>query len=514
MLGEIYGSDLTFTTLGSVPKAITQPATNISLEGATISGTVNANYFPTSVSFEYGTTISYGNIVPSVSGQVTGNSDIKVSCVVSGLTFGTIYHFRVKTVNALGTAYGEDLTFATLGKIPTAVTLAAREITTSFAVLVGTVNANYLNTSVTFEYGQTETYGNEVASSYGLVSGNSTTDVIGVINGLNFNTVYHFRVKAVNSLGTVYGNDLTFRTTGDKPVVSTNEASPISGTSATLNGVVNANGLTTDVTFEYGTSTNYGTSIRIDFYLTEIKNNIVSASITGLIPETYYHFRIKAVNGAGTTFGNDLTFRTLSPLIDVDGNTYKTVAMGKQVWMAENLKTTRFNDNTPIPLVTDNVQWAGLSTPGYCWYNNDEIANKEVFGALYNFYVLDSLNNGRKNACPVGWHPPSEGDWIGLFAYSNQISGDNLMEQGTSHWLLPNSNKTGFTALPGEYRLQNGTFYSDKLTAYFLTSSYVEDSNLNWTYVVSMEQLRSAGVTVFTNNEKQTGGSVRCIRNK
>ena len=93
---------------------------------------------------------------------------------------------------------------------------------------------------------------------------------------------------------------------------------------------------------------------------------------------------------------------------DIDGNTYKTVQIGTQTWMAENLRTTKYNDGEAIPYVTDNSVWVKLETPAYCYYNND-ISNKKMFGALYNWYTV---NTGR--LCPSGWHVPTDAEWTTL----------------------------------------------------------------------------------------------------
>ena len=94
-----------------------------------------------------------------------------------------------------------------------------------------------------------------------------------------------------------------------------------------------------------------------------------------------------------------------SSITDTDGNVYTSVAIGTQVWMVENLKTTKYNDNSAIPLVTDNTAWGNLSTSGYCWYSND-IANKTAYGALYNWYAVNT-----SKLCPTGWHVPIDAEW-------------------------------------------------------------------------------------------------------
>jgi len=146
-------------------------------------------------------------------------------------------------------------------------------------------------------------------------------------------------------------------------------------------------------------------------------------------------------------------------LSDIEGNQYNVVKIGSQVWMKENLKTAKYNDNTPIPYVTDNTVWSSLSTPAYCWYNNDAATYEATtYGALYNWY---SINTGK--LCPKGWHVPS------LRAFEDTLityaGGGNtafyLMETGTTHWLSPNTdatNATGFTALPSGMRYASGGF--------------------------------------------------------
>ncbi len=519
-LGTVYGSDLTFTTLGKIPTAVTQSATSVSTEGATLNGTVNANDLSTTITFEYGVTETYGTTVPGTPEQVTGHENINVSSVISGLTIGTVYHFRIKTVNSLGTVYGGDLTFTTLGKIPTAVTQAATNLSIEGANLNGTVNANDLSTNVTFEYGTTGAYGIIVSATPGEVTGHVNTDVNSVISGLTYNSVYHFRVKTVNALGTVYGSDLTFKTLGDVPSVSTNAANLVRATSAILNGFVNPNEFSTIVTFEYGESTSYGNTLSVvQSPVNGSSNTYVSVPVSGLIPETLYHFRIKAVNLLGTSYGNDLTFKTPPALIfDNDGNTYTAVAIGNQVWMAENLRTTRFNDNTPISLVTDNTQWAGMTAPGYCWYNNDETTYKSVYGSLYNWYTLDTISNGGKNVCPLGWHPPSISEWRELISYiGGEQSGETLIETGTSHWPPPNSeatNETGFTGLPGGNRFAGGNFSYAGLFSFFLTSSYAFSYTINYVYWIEIEQTAYTQVIPVNSIPKEGGASVRCIKNK
>jgi uncharacterized protein (TIGR02145 family) len=174
-----------------------------------------------------------------------------------------------------------------------------------------------------------------------------------------------------------------------------------------------------------------------------------------------YYIRAYATNSAGTAYGNETSFTTYKSdaISDMDGNYYNIVTIGTQTWMAENLKTTKYNDNTPIPLVTDPTAWANLTTPGYCWYNNDATTYKVTYGALYNWFTV---NTGK--LCPTGWHVPTDGEWsiLSIYLGGESVAGGPLKETGTTHWNSPNTgatNVTGFTGLPGGYRYYtNGVF--------------------------------------------------------
>jgi uncharacterized protein (TIGR02145 family) len=156
---------------------------------------------------------------------------------------------------------------------------------------------------------------------------------------------------------------------------------------------------------------------------------------------------------------------------DIDGNSYKTVQIGGQKWMAENLRTTIYNDGTPIRNVTDDDEWMNLNASGlpdteqaaYCWYNNDALSFQANYGALYTWYAVQS-----DKLCPSGWHVPSPDEWGILIEHlgSRDFGGGKLKEAGTSHWLAPNTaatNETGFTALPGGSR----DFNTDLQTTFF-----------------------------------------------
>jgi uncharacterized protein (TIGR02145 family) len=169
------------------------------------------------------------------------------------------------------------------------------------------------------------------------------------------------------------------------------------------------------------------------------------------------------ITGAFLIFANscDKDDEEKYDVTDVDGNGYHEVTIGTQVWLVENLKTTHFTDGTAIPVVTDQKEWESLTTPGICSYNNTTNTDTiNTYGRLYNWYTV---NSGK--LCPTGWHVPTEAEWNTLidFLGGQSIAGSHLKELGTTHWTSPNTgadNNSGFTALPGSYRNNDGSFGS------------------------------------------------------
>lgn len=187
-----------------------------------------------------------------------------------------------------------------------------------------------------------------------------------------------------------------------------------------------------------------------------------------------------------------------------DGEVYPVVTIGDQVWMAANLRATKYNDGTDIPNVTDNTEWKELSSGAYCWFDND-ISYKDVYGALYNWYTVNT-----DKLCPAGWHVPSDDEWTTLDEYYGRVAAGKLKEEGTSHWKSPNTgatNASGFTALPGGYRYYLGSSFSQFGNAGFWWSSTEISPNAWYRYMTySME------VIIRNNQNKNSGYSVRCIK--
>ena len=304
-------------TFGNVPTVTTDTASNISTTSATLNGTVNPNSLSTTVKFEYGTTTNYGSEVTAIESPVSGMSPVSVSAQLTGLSPNTTYHYRVVGTNSVGTTNGTNQSFTTLstGSAPTVTTDAASNVSTTSATLNGTINPNGLSTTVTFEWGETTSYGNTMLASPSLVTETSPVSVSAQLSGLSPNTTYHYRVVGTNSAGTTNGVDQMFTTVlaGTAPTVTTDTATSVSTTSATLNGTVNPNGLSTTVVFQYGTTTSYGSQVTAtESPVTGTSAVSVSAQLTGLSPDTTYHYQVVGTNSAGTTNGTNQSFTTLS----------------------------------------------------------------------------------------------------------------------------------------------------------------------------------------------------------
>jgi subtilisin-like proprotein convertase family protein len=306
--GTTFGADRTFTTAPATPIVVTDPASAIASRGATMNAHVNANGLPTMYRFQYGTTTSYGTATPNQDGG-TGTTSLARSSVVVGLQPSTTYHYRVMATNSAGTTFGADRTFKTAPPKPIVTTDPATSITSVTAQLRGKVNPNGLATTYRFVYGKTTSYGNATAS----VSGGSGTVAVARaanVSALTPSTTYHFRVQATNSAGTSYGADRTFKTAPAKPAVVTNAAGSITATSAVLKSSVNPKGLATNCRFQYGKTTSYGKVTPVVSAGSGTTAVSCPATVTGLLPNTTYHFRAYATSSAGTTFGADRSFTT------------------------------------------------------------------------------------------------------------------------------------------------------------------------------------------------------------
>jgi uncharacterized protein (TIGR02145 family) len=198
-------------------------------------------------------------------------------------------------------------------------------------------------------------------------------------------------------------------------------------------------------------------------------------------------------------------------VVDGDGNIYKTVVIGKQVWFAENLKTSRYNDGTLIPNLTDVKEWENNTTGAWCYYNND-MKNDTLYGKLYNWYAINKKTNGNHNVCPLGWHVPKDGEWTVLTDYLGgaNVAGGKMKEVGTTSWNSQNTDATNtslFSALPGGYRFGGGD-YGDIGYYGFWWSSTKTNTLDAWYRCLNINYCNAYSYI----GSKRDGLSVRCLR--
>ena len=209
---------------------------------------------------------------------------------------------------------------------------------------------------------------------------------------------------------------------------------------------------------------------------------------------------------------------------DRDGNVYDTVKIGTQTWMVENLKTTKYRNGDSIPNVTVAAIWENLTSGGYCNYNNETYYGSK-YGCLYNWYAVSDS----RNLAPVGWHVATDADWTILqdyliangYNYDGSIVGNKIAKSlaANTDWYtggttvgsigndLSKNNKTGFTALPSGYRIDNGSFVNMTFHAFWWTTT--ESSSTNAVYIYL--HFSDPSLTIYPSSKKW-GRSVRCVK--
>jgi len=515
--GTAYGTQQTFTTslTLSLATVTTTAASAITTSGATLGGNVTSdgNATATERGIVYATT---QNPTTSNTKLAIGTGTGSYTSNITGLTAGTTYYARAYAINSQGTAYGSQVTFSTSVQIqlPTLTTTDATAITTTSATSGGNITSD----------------GNSTVTARGIcwsttqnptIVGSKTNDGSGsgIFNSnmsvLTPGTTYYIRAYATNSVGTAYGNQISMATTAVLPSVTTN----VSVTNITISTATSGGNITSDggaaVTVR-GTCWSTSQNPTINDSKTTYGSGIGSfnSSLTLLVANTTYYLRAYATNSIGTAYGSQVSFKTLPSVseivTDVDGNIYHTVTIGTQVWLVENLRTTKYRDGTSIPYLSDNNTWSRASitsSPGFCWYNND-VSNKNSYGALYNGYTINT-----EEICPLGWHRPSMSEWntlTTLWQIEGVIqAGGKLKEAGTIHWKSPNNatNASGFTALPGGYRGSDGSCQFINYRGYWWSST---PSQYAWEVVGMYYDGDTVGRDI--NNGKSYGNSIRCIR--
>jgi uncharacterized protein (TIGR02145 family) len=349
---------------------------------------------------------------------------------------------------------------------------------------------------------------------------------ISKLNGLTRGTQYYVRAYATSRSGTGYGNEVTFWSEGyNLPEIITAEVTYINSTSAVSGGYIHDSG--GDIITSKGVCWSINTDPTLEDAHTDDGSGIEQfvSRLTGLSGSTTYYVRAYAINRVGTAYGSNVSFKTLSDseavifhpvtfnpdltygtVMDPDWNVYKTIQVGTQTWMAENLRTVHFLNGGQIAHVEDSIFWSDYNLDAFCCYNNDTSYTR-YNGLIYNWHAV---NTGL--LCPNGWHVPTRDDFIALITYlgGEELAGGKLKETETDHWPAPNTeadNQSGFTAIPAGYR-SLGEFLNNGTSGYWWSSTGSDSDNAYYLFINS-----DSNSATITGGYKSDGMSVRCIKN-
>jgi len=424
--------------------------------------------------------------------------------------------------------------------IPTILTIQGTEITSISAKSGGNITsdggASITNRGVVWSTSTNPTITLTTKTS----DGTGSCTFVSNLTNLSANTTYYIRAYATNSAGTGYGNEFSFRTsTANIPTILFIQGTEITSISAKSGGNITSDGGASITNRGVVWSTSPNPTITLTTKTSDgTGSGTFVSNLTNLSPNTTYNLRAYATNSAGTGYGNEITFKTTANITmnipcpgtptvkDIDENIYNTVQIGTHCWTKENLKVSKYNDGTTIPLDTSGgingngtVQtWSTRLTGARTIYANDN-TNLASYGYLYNWYaakgISTSLNSNYKNICPTGWHLPSAGEFSTLIDFlggHNEGAGGKMKTTGTTLWAPPNSlatNESGFSALPSGYRNDVGSFNSISTNAFFWSAT---DTEFDGSKAYSRNLYNNIGNVLRNYFVKPFGASVRCIR--
>jgi len=420
-------------------------------------------------------------------------------------------HMKPSFIHLIGSAALCALLIAAFGckkestTVPTVTTTSVAEITQNTAKSGCTIvdDGGELPTSGGVCWGTSANPTLSDSHTEGTLSGSSYSCTL---PGLTAGTGYYARGYATNSAGTGYGASVHFTTLAAVlPTVTTATPKAVTQTTATMGGTVTFDGgqaTTRGVCWGTGENPTVADSKTVD----GTGQGVFQSSLTGLTANTTYYARAYATNGVGTAYGTQYVVKTMyGTVTDYDGNTYQTVMIGTQEWMAENLKVTHYRNGDAIPNITDNGQWSAATSGAYCSYENSS-SNASTYGLLYNFYAVADA----RNLCPTGWHVPTKDEWSTLIEYLGGASVAGAKMKSPNLWINGSTgmdNSSGFTALPGGYRYFEGTFLQVKNYQEIWSNTLYDASNA-WRLVLSATNTSVA----LSDNNKRIGISIRCVK--
>ncbi len=453
------------------------------------------------------------------------------------LEAGRQYFVRAYASNAAGTAYGEEFSITTgnasAGSLPAVSGLQVQYNDGLFAYSGGNVTdaGSFPVTSrgVCWAIGTTPNINHSFS-----VNGEGTGSFSSTIHSLMPDAVYRVRAWACSDAGIQYGEVYQF-TSDDFPEIKTLTAFSI--------GAENAMAGTEILDFGRHSKLIYGTcwstqpnpdtsssrSIDSTYGGNSWSRGPYNKPLRDLLPASTYYYRSYAQSPFGVVYGNERSFQTRPAeptLTDIDGNVYKTVTIGSQVWMKENLRVTRFRNGDPIfgPVVNNSSWYFSDNTPVYCYFNNDSSYNVPM-GKLYNSLVVSDP----RKVCPTGWHVPSDEDWMALERTlgmdTNHLSDGNMRGanwnvagkmMAVSDWWQPNfpnynnTNESGFSAQPAGWRGFNGGFAAGSLgtyTGWWTSTQWTPSGNF------LMRGMGNNSMSIDKLSWHRLGGlSVRCMK--
>ena len=480
----VFPSMVSSCTKDVVPTLSTSEVTEIEATSAMSGGTIT---------FDGGAEVTERGVCWSLTAQPTiadskssdGTGVGQFVSLVNDLKEGSTYHLRAYATNEVGTAYGNEVTFTTLGQSPSCITLAANNITPTSATLHATVNANFVSTNVVFEYGMTTSYGQTVTASQSPVLGNEITNVSAEISGLNSNTIYYFRIRAENAIWTP---------SKDYHIASQQHI------------IWRWNSVPGAIGYKWNSTNDFEGAIDLGSVNTYTESNTVCY--------THYERYVWAYSDCDVSEARIISTNTPPCVIpcpffatitdERDGKVYHTILLGNQCWLKENM-------NVGIRIDGSLDQTNNHILEKYC-YDNDE-KNCDLYGGLYQWSEAINYQLGDASVCPNGWRIPSEEDWqtlfdfLGLGMVGEKMKSVGTIEEGTGLWSFPNfaSNASDFTALPGGIRSRSGEFFNAKTQANFWSMT-------DGIYGAKAATLQNDGWDVFPSDYFKTLGlSVRCV---
>ena len=486
---------------------------------------------------------------------------------LTGLNANTTYYIRAYATNCSGTGYGNELSFKTIAitqsnSTPTVTTAAMSEVNQNTAIGGGNVKddggANVTSRGVVWSLSPNPI----VTLNTKTIAGTGTGNFTSLITGLSPNTTYYLRAYATNNVGTGYGEEISF--IGPSLSMSLSDTTVVQGAAFCLNFKVSNfnNILAMDIEFYYNPQKltynkvqgflpdfpglyveRFGNMIETGNKSARLHFNWLDPTVGGVsLPTSSTLFQVcftagnaivqdtLKINILDIIDGDEKPVRVVvnSPIIiiktvacppsisDIDGNTYNTVQIGTQCWTKENLRVTKYRDGSVIP--SDESGGTTGDGTGQTWGNRNtgartvyghNAANLATYGYLYNWHaVADS-----KGLCPIDWHVPTDAEWTNLTNYlgGESIAGGKLKTTGITNWNSPNTvtnNESGFSALPGGYRDDNGSFGSIRGRALFWSDSW-SDIIGAWGRILYNND---GSMGRFSSGIKQNGYSLRCLR--